>query len=189
MKSGRIKTKMSQVVFLSITISYPYNQLWVIGGPYLNYQAYMGWKHNCPKKKSTQTKQQWPIMQKKKWKNSAKNQRTLIWSKKVAWLCVFLLFSWLQDSKVLSASSSQTSKNRSTYLSLTDSHSNPTHPECIPSSKTTHSLCYFHYYFSCFSRLAKTPSFLSLPSASSHTASLIFLIACHPRLFSLKSSL
>ena len=24
-----------------ITISYPYNQLWVVGRPYFNYQAYM----------------------------------------------------------------------------------------------------------------------------------------------------
>ena len=33
---------------MSITISYLYHQLWVVGRPYLNYESYMGWKHNCP---------------------------------------------------------------------------------------------------------------------------------------------
>ena len=50
MKSGRIKTKMSQRVFLSITISYHCNQLWIVGGSYLNYQT--KWVENTilPKK-------------------------------------------------------------------------------------------------------------------------------------------
>ena len=50
-KSGGIKTKMMGISQRGIFVYsnfISYNQLWVFGGPFINYQAQVGVKYNSP---------------------------------------------------------------------------------------------------------------------------------------------